>query len=164
MAFIKSSAAVGKRQAPIPGPNSAAYRKVVAGKKNGAKRARGAAGKPCVGKERKRPRSTTAFASLKARQRLVERLKREIWASVLKINEAIINLALAGNFNAAKALFDFAGVYSLPAVEDEEASTATAGATATEPAAQDPVDAFFRSIGVPPSCAEPEPGVAVTSL
>ncbi len=161
MAFLKSFPGGGKKQAPVPGPNSAAFKKIVAAKKAAAKA--GAGGKHASGKSaKKRARATSAFSSLKSRQMLVERIKREIWASVLKINDAIISLALAGNYPAAKALFDFAGVYSLPSIDDENANAAPV-AVADEPAggavAQDPVDAFFRSIGVQPVSAEPEPGM-----
>jgi len=160
MAFLKSFPAVGKKQAPVPGPNSAEYKKIVAGKKAAAGKA-GAGGKHASGRSaKKRPRASKAFSSLKSRQMLVERIKREIWASVLKINDAIISLALAGNYPAAKALFDFAGVYSLPSIDDEDANGAP---VAAEPAgsavAPDPVDAFFRSIGVQPASAKPEPGM-----
>lgn len=151
MSFIKKSSAAGKKQAPMPGPNSAAYKRIVAAKKNGAVKG--------AGKPNKKQKTTAAFSSLKSRQMLVERAKREIWASVLKINEAIIKLAQAGNFNAAKALFDFAGVYSLPEPEEESAKGAAGLAaavveSASKQAETDPVDAFFRSIGLPETCAE----------
>ena len=57
MPFTKSSG--GKKQAPMPGPNSAAYRKIVAAKSggNGAK-TKAAIGKRVPGKSgRKRPRN-----------------------------------------------------------------------------------------------------------
>ena len=93
MAFIKSGAPQGKKQAPMPGPD-AAY---------------------SGGEDRWREpsKSATTFSSLKSRQMVVDRVKREIWASVLEINDAIA-LAKAGNFNAAKALFDFAGCMRSP--------------------------------------------------
>ena len=64
--------------------------------------------------KKKRARSNQAFSSLKAKQLTVERMKRAIWASLSKINEAIINAASNGNLASAKELFHFAGVYSLP--------------------------------------------------
>jgi hypothetical protein len=152
MALIKNMPASGKKQAPMPGPNSAAYKKIVAAKKSkaGGKAASG-------GKKHSQP--AAAFSSLKSRQMLVERLKRAIWASCLEINEAIISLAKVGNCGAAKALFDFAGVYSLPAPEDENAKAATIPAAASQPEAgaapSDPMEAFFRSIGVPETEAAP---------
>lgn len=158
MALLKSFPAGGKKQAPMPGPNGAAYKKIVAAKKNGAA-ARSESHKSA---RKKGADSGAAFSSLKSRQLLVERVKRQIWASVLKINDAIISLALAGNFNAAKALFDFAGVYSLPEPENEKTNVAPVAVTTAPIAmedAPDPVETFFRSIGVQPPDAQPEPGV-----
>jgi hypothetical protein len=166
MAFLKSFPPAGKKPVTVPGPNSAAYKKIVAAKKSAASAKRTAQSSRHTGE--KRSRSGAAFSSLKSRQMLVERIKREIWASVLKINDAIISLALAGNFNAAKALFDFAGVYSLPTDDNGNAAAGPAPAPAAEPATHqtgcDPVDAFFRSIGVPPSPVGPEPGLAGQGL
>jgi len=157
MAFLKSSSS-GKKQTPMPGPNSAAYKKIVAARKN-AKAAEQAKPAPKMN-DKKRPRSAAAFSSLKSRQKLVERIKREIWASVMRINHAIIKLAAAGNLQAAKALFDFAGVYSLPPIDDENAEAALEGNadSASGEARLDPVEGFFRSIGVP-ACPEPEPSL-----
>ena len=158
MTFLKSSAPGGKKQTPIPGPNSSLYKKIVAAKKAGA------AANEHASKNKKRPRTSSTYSSLKSRQRLVERIKREIWASVQKINESVINLALAGNFNAAKALFDFAGVYSLPEPEDTNANSAVLAAaapqTVTAKGEPNPVDAFFHSIGVQSLSGEPEPATA----
>jgi hypothetical protein len=154
MALLKSFPPGGKKQAPMPGPNGAAYKKIVAAKKN-AKATGNGGNKPAAD-------SGAAYSSLKSRQMLVERVKRQIWASVLKINDAIISLALAGNFNAAKALFDFAGVYSLPEPQNENPHVAPVG-VAVAPAAMgdapDPVETFFRSIGVEPPDAQPESSV-----
>ncbi|HUK43383.1 MAG TPA: hypothetical protein VLW48_02960 [Candidatus Bathyarchaeia archaeon] len=153
MALLKSFPPGGKKQTPMPGPNSAAYKKIVAAKK----KAKAASRK---GGKNKAAKSGAAFSSLKSRQMLVERVKRQIWASVLRINDAIISLALAGNFNAAKALFDFAGVYSLPEPENENANVAPVAAAPTALGdAPDPVETFFRSIGVQPPDAQPQPGV-----
>ena len=129
-----SNSASGKKQVSIPGPNSEAYKQLAA--QNAAS----------VVKPPK--------LSLRARQRIVEDVKRAIWAKVREINDAIITLALAGNYSAAKALFEFAGVYSLPAPDD--APSAPAAAAVAEPAPADaidltdPINAFFRSIGVDP--------------
>lgn len=162
MAFLKSFPTNGKKQAPMPGPHSAAYKKIVAAKKSAASAK--TAAHSLRNNSKKGSRAGSAFSSLKSRQMLVERIKREIWGSVLKINDAIISLALAGNFGAAKALFDFAGVYSLPADDNGNAAAAPVPTPAAEPgtsqAVCDPVDAFFRSIGVSPGHAEPEPGLA----
>ncbi len=154
MAFLKSISG-GKKQAPVPGPKSAAFKKILAAKKSTSVSSNGG---------KKKPKTGAAFSSLKSRQMLVERIKREIWASVVKINDAIISLAMAGNFQAAKALFDFAGVYSLPEPENENASTAAAPSafaalSGANDDAPEPIEAFFRSIGVQPPNAQPEPGV-----
>jgi len=159
MAFLKNHSS-GKKQTPMPGPNSAAYKKIVSGRKAAVK----AGAKAAAHRRTKKPaRSSAAFSSLKSRQMLVERIKRQIWASVLKINDAIISLAMAGNFQAAKALFDFAGVYSLPPDDDENAVAALVPEIATaleaegegEAPKRNPVSGFFRSIGMGPD-VEPE--------
>jgi hypothetical protein len=157
MAFLNSSAPGGKKQASMPGPNSPTYKKIIAA----TKAAKGGCGKPAAGETaRKHPKSGAAYSSVKARQALVERVKRQIWAAVTEINEAIIALAKAGNFNAAKALFDFAGVYSLPVPGDEATKTAADVAPSAEGQPQeDPVDTFFRSIGIARD-SEPEPATA----
>lgn len=149
MPFVKSS----KKQASMPGPNSAAYRKLLATQQTTVAPA------PAPKSEKKSSRVST-FTSLKSRQRIVERVKRAIWAKVLEINDAIINLALCGNYSAAKALFDFAGVYSLPMPDGDAAAflqpdSAPATSLAANTAPHDPVQAFFRSIGVEPPIDEP---------
>jgi hypothetical protein len=156
MPFVKSCNRFGKKQtAPTV-------------KKTGAKKTAkkvSAAGESSKSKK-KRGRSTQAFSSLKAKQLTVERMKRAIWAALLKINEAIINAASNGNLASAKELFHFAGVYSLPNPDEENAAVAAmpmyGGETATvaEPAQVHPIDLFFKKIGVEPSCAEPESEVA----
>jgi len=134
-----------KKQASMPGPNSPAYKKLLAAQQKDS-------GKSA-------PKSSTpskTFASLRSRQRIVEQVKRAIWAKVREINDSIINLALAGNYLAAKALFDFAGVYSLPSPEQEPPAPALAADPAATTAPVDdaeltnPINAFFRSIGVEP--------------
>ena len=111
-------------------------------------------------------RVKAAFSSLKTRQRTVESMKRAIWASLLKINDAIINAASNGNLASAKELFHFAGVYSLPNPDEENAAVAALPASPSAipaqpaPANVHPIDEFFRRIGVEPSNAEPEPEVA----
>jgi hypothetical protein len=116
----------------------------------------------------KRHKFSSAFSSLKSRQRIVERVKRAIWAKVLEINDAIIKLALAGNYNAAKALFEFAGVYSLPSSDDQPTAAASVSALASASAAatapSNPIESFFRSIGVAPPCDEPDPDMALSNL
>lgn len=82
----------------------------------------------------------------------------------MAINDAIIKLALCGNYNAAKALFDFAGVYSLPDGEPAIASATPPAAANVDDAPLNPVDAFFQSIGVRPPSAEPQPDMAAHAL
>jgi hypothetical protein len=158
MPFIKSITPAGKKQALMPGPKSAAYKKIVAARK------RAVAGKLAPSTSAKKRPKTSHFSTLKSRQMTVECIKREIWASVQQINQAIINLALAGNYNAARALFDFAGVYNLPAPEEAAPAIAFCAASAesasAQPIAPNPVDAFFRSIGIEPVGDEPEPDIA----
>ncbi len=171
MPFSKNSPANPKKQAPVPGPRSTAYKQFAgAGKSVSRKSSSGHSGAAATKSCNKRPKLSAAFSSLKSRQRIVERVKRAIWASVLEINDAIINLALCGNYNAARALFDFAGVYSLPASESNESAASPAPSEpaaaafappVVESATPNAIDAFFRSIGVEPSIEEPEPGVAV---
>jgi hypothetical protein len=115
---------------------------------------------------RKRTRSSAPFSSIRSKQLTVEKMKRSIWESLLKINDAIISAASNGNLASAKELFHFAGVYTLPNPDEENAATAAlpppiaAPETLTEPAPVHPIDVFFKRIGVEPSCLEPEPEVA----
>jgi hypothetical protein len=140
----------------MPGAGAAAYRKPLASQ--GEDGTMDAAASPKADKKARK------FSSLKSRQRIVERVKRAIWASVLDINDAIINLALCGNYNAAKALFDFAGVYTLPGPEESVAAREAVSERKAE--AEDPIDAFFKSIGVSksvgvdPAGGDPQPEAA----
>jgi hypothetical protein len=116
---------------------------------------------------RKRPRSAPAFSSLKSKQMTVEQMKRAIWQSLLKINDAIITAASCGNLASAKELFNFAGVYSLPGPDEESPAVAAPQPAAPEQnlpspelAQVHPIDAFFKRIGIDPSCEEPVPEVA----
>lgn len=162
MPFNKSFGRFGKKQA-----SSTNGKKNSAGKKV-AGNAKSSAGKAAPVKSgKKRPKSTPAFSSLKSKQMTVERLKRTIWASLQKINDAIIDNATRGNLAAAKELFDFAGVYSLPMPDDENGSSLAAPTAvpatesgSAEPAMVHPIDLFFKNIGVEPSCKEPEPEAA----
>jgi hypothetical protein len=146
MTFTKHSS--GKKQASMPGPNSPAYKKLLAARPNSKD-----SGKP---ESKSAGTPSKSFSSLRSRQRIVEQVKRAIWAKVVAINDAIITLALAGNYLAAKALFDFAGVYSLPTPESDPAAStlaavdAPAAAPVDDPDFTNPINAFFRSIGVEP--------------
>ncbi len=163
MAIIKHFPKGGKKKTTEL--NSVLCKKTGAAGRSGS--AKGKAEKSASNKKDKKHPRSGAFSSLKSRQMLVERIKRAIWVSVAEINEAIINLAKAGNFNAAKSLFDFAGVYSLPEPEDGEAQAAPVPALvapAADPQTQDPVDAFFRSIGMSPDSEPVEPEMAAAGL
>jgi hypothetical protein len=151
MTFTKNSS--GKKQSSMPSPNSPAYKKLLAARHNAKD-----SDKP----EPKSPgKPSKAFSSLRSRQRIVELVKRAIWAKVREINDSIINLALAGNYLAAKALFDFAGVYSLPTPDSEPPAPALAAVDAPaappvdDPEFNNPINAFFRSIGVEPPASTP---------
>ncbi len=113
-----------------------------------------------------------AFATLKARQQAVERAKLQIWRHLPDINAAIIRLAESGSYLAARALFDFAGIYAVPPIEE---NTLTLGLPAAPPAdeaapAESPekmappvnrIEAFLQTLGLDPlSDEEPEPDVA----
>jgi len=148
-----------RKQAPVPGPRSAAYKKIVAARKAAKPASRNGGSSAARGKQRK---SSAKFSAVKTQQAIVERAKRAIWGSVLKINDAIISLALAGNYSAAKALFEFAGVYSLPepTVElapSEPASLPAAAAPASDGDVPESINAFFKSIGLEPAREVPPP-------
>src|ERR1019366_7087825 len=112
MPLKNSPAPSGKKPAPAPRsavPNSKrlAVKKSGAAKKNLKPRASTNAAK-------KGRRHTAAFSTLKSRQQAVERAKLQIWRHLQEINGAIIKLAESGSYLAAKTLFDFAGLYTLP--------------------------------------------------
>jgi hypothetical protein len=152
MPFVKSSKRFGKKQ-------SSSAKKPVAKKTTT---------KPVTDSKsnRKRTKSSAPFSSLKSKQLTVEKMKRAIWESLLKINGAIINAASNGNLASAKELFQFAGVYALPDPDEENAAAVALPARTvapeapSEPAPVHPIDLFFKKIGVEPSCLEPEPEVA----
>ncbi len=153
MPFVKSSKRFGKKPAPPSAKKTVAKKPVT---------------KPITDSKsnRKRSKSSAPFTTIKSKQLTVEKMKRSIWESLLKINEAIINAASNGNLASAKELFQFAGVYSLPNPDEENAAAVAlpvAGAapeTLPEPALVHPIDLFFKKIGVEPSCLEPEAEVA----
>jgi hypothetical protein len=147
---LKNSAAPASKK-PTPGPRSAVSNSQRLGvKKSGAAR-----------KNRKAPASTNAakrarrhaaaFSTLKSRQQAVERAKLQIWRHLQEINSAIIKLAESGSYLAAKTLFDFAGLYTLP-LEEETASNALPAAPVAAGGAPSPLPgAPRRSIGWKPS-------------
>ena len=118
---LKNSAAPASKK-PAPGPRSAVSNsKRLGGKKIGAaKKNRKAPASSNAAKKARR--HTAAFSTLKSRQQAVERAKLQIWRHLQEINGAIIKLAESGSYLAAKTLFDFAGLYTLPVEEETPAS------------------------------------------
>jgi hypothetical protein len=108
----------------------------------------------------------TAFSTLKSRQQAVERAKVQIWRHLEEINGAVIKLAESGSYLAARTLFDFAGVYSLPPLDEETAPGAVPAAEGAPSASPVPppinrVEAFLKTMGLDPlSDEEPEPDMA----
>jgi hypothetical protein len=167
MPLKNSAPPSGKKPAPTPRsavPNS----KRLAVKKSGAaKKNRKAPASTHAAK--KSHRHTAAFSTLKSRQQAVERAKLQIWRHLQEINSAIIKLAESGSYLAAKTLFDFAGLYTLP-LEEEIAPNALPAApnavqpapsTSPEPPPVNRVEAFLKTMGLDPlSDDEPEPDVA----
>ena len=148
----------GKKQAALPRPKKAG--RVGVGKKKAAveKKPRSKGKKPAL-----------AFSTVESRQKALERVKRAIWCRMSDINEGIIRLAISGNYLAAKALFDMAGVYSLPPLDEQEPSGVAAApqmdscARAELPPKIPPVNAvetFFKSLGIEPPGEDPEPDMA----
>ena len=169
MAFIKNSAGSGKRQAAGSGLRSAASKKNVATTKSTVGRVAPGSGKRNgLRNSTNKASSGPAYSSLRSRQILLEKLRRQIWAAAADVNQALIAEAKKGNLPIAKALFDFAGVYSLPEPSEEAAAAPLPVREVPEPEeaqAQgpvigedvDPVDAFFCSIGMAPSAEEDQP-------
>jgi hypothetical protein len=161
MPLVKSHNRLARKQATTLSHRGSVERKVAAGKKTSS-----SANSPKSGARKSRP--SAKFSSLKSRQTALENAKRSVWASLHSITEALIRAANMGNLATAKELFNFAGVYSLPAPEDEcaVATVATLAPASditvpkTEPAMVHPIDLFFKRIGVEPSTAEAEPEAA----
>jgi|HubBroStandDraft_6_1064221.scaffolds.fasta_scaffold1302561_2 hypothetical protein len=159
MALAKSSSRFGKKPAAVAAPQKGAAKKPQTANKG--KSAKPAGSKSS--KSKKSSKSSAKYASLKAKQITVDRLKRTVWASAQKITEAIISAASSGNLAAAKELFALAGLYDIPLPDDENAAAAALPVpapgteeAAAQPAQVHPIDLFFDKIGVPPSTAEPE--------
>jgi hypothetical protein len=165
---LKNSVAPSAKK-PTPAPRSA-----VSDSKGRAVKKSGAAQKkrkpPASASTKKSRRHAAAFSTIKSRQQAVERAKVQIWRHLEEINGAIIKLAESGSYLAAKTLFDFAGLYTLPRLEEEAAPSAlpaapTAAGGAPSPLPEPPpvnrVEAFLKTLGLDPlSDEEPEPDVA----
>lgn len=112
-----------------------------------------------------------AFASIAARQSEVERVRRAIYASLMKMALGNVRLAIAGNYSAAKFLCEFAGIDDLPPVsqvtpEPSEAAAAPAGEKTAGGAEQpapggNAVLSFYNRLGMQPPVFKDEPGDAV---
>ncbi len=149
----------------ISKPKHPTGKKSVPPKRNG----KPPAPRKAVKKARRHP---GAFSTLRARQQAVERAKLQIWRHLQEINGAVIRLAESGSYLAARTLFEFAGVYSLPPLEEDAATTCPPAAPpATEGAPSKPlektapavnkIEAFLQTLGVDTlSDEEPEPDVA----
>ena len=161
----------GRKPAPAPRSVAAKGKHPAANKSVSAKKA--AKPRPAASARKKARRHTAAFSTLKSRQQAVERAKLQVWRHLQEINGAVIKLAESGSYLAARTLFEFAGVYSLPPLEEELASSAfppTSPATATaapEPPERTPpppvnkIEAFLQTLGLDPlSDEEPEPDMA----
>ena len=155
---VKNSAVASKMSRPGPVSSS----KHLAVKKSAAKKIAKGAGRPA----KKARRHSTAFSTLSSRQQAVERAKLQVWRHLEEINGAVIKLAESGSYLAARTLFDFAGVYTLPPLEQEAVASAVAAAPSAAAASpQAPpsnrVEAFMKTLGLEELADdEPEPDVA----
>ena len=159
---VKNSAvASGKMSRPAP-RSAMSNSKHLAVKKSAAKKNVKGAGRPA----KKARRHSTAFSTLSSRQQAVERAKLQVWRHLEEINGAVIKLAESGSYLAARTLFDFAGVYTLPPLEQETVASAVAAApSAAAPSPGAPpsnrVEAFMKTLGLEELADdEPEPDVA----
>lgn len=163
MALNKSGVLTGKRQTAMPSPKSAAYKRLAsASKKRSAKKSSSA-------KTKAKQRNRAAYATVEERQRALERVKCLIWQQLDDISDGIIRLAVSGNYMAARALFDLAGVYSMPPQEDEPQVQALSEPAPPAEAANGSrtppeVDRFFRSIGIGPLRDPPEEEAPAAAL
>jgi hypothetical protein len=152
---------------PVKKPAAAARSVVSASKRLAVKKNGKVAASTKAAKKARR--HTAAFTTLKSRQQAVERAKLQIWRHLEEINGAIIRLAESGSYLAAKTLFDFAGLYTLP-VEEETAASAlpvvlsaaqAAPSQSPEPPPVNRVEAFLKTLRLDSSSdEEPGPDVA----
>ena len=170
MPFKNSAVSSGKKPALAPRSAGSMGKHLVEKKRASSKRnAKPAASKNVAKRGKRHP---AAFSTLKSRQQAVQRAKLQIWRHLEEINGAVIKLAESGSYLAARTLFDFAGVYSMPPLEEEmaasalsaTASTEAAGSQTTEKMPPQPVnrvEAFLKTLGLDTLAEdEPEPDVA----
>ena len=170
MSLKNSATSSGKKLAPAP-RSAVSKSKRLAPKKSGTAK-KNAKAPASTNPPKKAKRHTAAFSTLKSKQQAVERAKLQIWRHLQEINGAVIRLAESGSYLAARTLFDFAGVYTLPTLEEETAPSglpaappATGSAPSQLPEQTPPpvnrVEAFLKTLGLDPlSDEEPEPDMA----
>jgi hypothetical protein len=127
---------------------------------------------PALAREPKKARRhSAAFSTVKSRQQAVERAKLQVWRHLHEINGAIIKLAESGSYLAARTLFDFAGVYTIPPLAEESAPSGLPAMPSAMAAPSEPpeksappvnqIEAFLQTLGLDPlSDEEPEPDMA----
>jgi hypothetical protein len=169
MPLKNSAMSSGKKLAPAP-RSAVSKSKRLAPKKGGTAK-KNAKAPASTNPPKKAKRHTAAFSTLKSKQQAVERAKLQIWRHLQEINGAVIRLAESGSYLAARTLFEFAGVYTLPLEEETAPSGLPAAPPATgsapsQPPEQTPppvnrVEAFLKTLGLDPlSDEEPEPDMA----
>ncbi|MGB7554466.1 MAG: hypothetical protein WBM04_08825 [Candidatus Korobacteraceae bacterium] len=171
MPLKTSSPPSGKK--PVAVPRSAVSSRKRPSMKPSRLRKKNASPSPSKSALKKARHHGGAFATLKTRQQAVERAKLQIWRHLPDINAAIIRLAESGSYLAARALFDFAGIYAVPALEENAPALSLPPAAplldgaATAESPEKPatpvnrIEAFLQTLGLDPlSDEEPEPDVA----
>ena len=169
MPFKNSAVSSGKKPVLAPRSTGSMGQHLVGKKRAPSKRnAKPAASKNVAKRAKRHP---AAFSTLKSRQQAVQRAKLQIWRHLEEINGAVIKLAESGSYLAARTLFDFAGVHSLPPLEEEMAARAVSATTPTDAAGSQTaekidlpvnrVEAFLKTLGLDTLAEdEPEPDVA----
>jgi hypothetical protein len=163
-----TTSAIPSGNKPASAPRSAVSKSKHRAVKKTAHAKKNARPRTSTNAQKKARRHTAAFSTLRSRQQAVERAKLQIWRHLQEINGAVIKLAESGSYLAARTLFEFAGVYTLPPLEDETApSCLPAAPTVTEAAPPAPpenkppvnkIEAFLQTLGLDPlSDEEPEP-------
>ena len=94
------------------------------------------------------------YVSSEAREKVVARSKRAVYAHLNKITNAHINLAARGNCQSAKFLFEFAGIDKMPALAAPE-QTKSKLAYATDDDPTKAVLSFYKKLGMTPPKLKP---------